>query len=298
VIELRACESDADFEAWLGVRRAVAPDERAPSLDELKAGNKPHDLLVLATLDGELAGSGLSKRSDIEGAFLMPRVVPERRGRAGGTTRLRRLADHAVERGYTLGSTRVAGDDELSLAFARRFGFEETRREIQQVLEVNGGVQPRRIAGVDFASIDSRPELLEAAYPLGHEGYADMPIDGIDIPLEDWLAEEASLPAGSFVALAGDEIVGFAGLMRWADDPAKAEHGLTVVRRDRRRRGIAAALKERQIAWAAANGIRTLVTYTQTGNENMQAVNSRLGYVTRDVSITLHASLPLPDEPA
>jgi GNAT superfamily N-acetyltransferase len=252
---------------------------------------------VLATLDGELAGSGLSKRSDIGGAFLMPRVVPDRRGRAVGATLLRRLADHAVEQGHTRASTRVAGDDEHALAFGRRFGFEETRREIQQVLEVNG-VQPRRIAGVDFASIDSRPELLEAAYPLAQQGYADMPIDGIDVPLADWLAEQATLPAGSFVALAGGEIVGFAGLMCWADDPAKAEHGLTVVRRERRRRGIAAALKERQIAWAAANGIRTLVTYTQTGNENMQAVNSRLGYVTRDVSITLRASLPLPDEPA
>ena len=41
-------------------------------------------------------------------------------------------------------------------------------------------------------------------------------------------------------------------------------------------------------------GFGTLVTYTQTGNENMQAVNSRLGYVTRDVSITVHAPLPLP----
>ena len=293
MIELRAAEADADHEAWLGVRRAVMPNERAPSLDELKADIGPDDLLVLAMLDGELAGSGLSKRSDTGGAFLMPRVLPDRRGRGVGTTLLRRLADHAVEQGHTRAGTRVAGDDEHALAFVRRFGFEETRREIQQVLDVNA-VEPRRIAGVDFASIDSRPELLEAAYPLAQQGYADMPIDGIDIPLAAWIAEEATLPAGSFVALTGDEIVGFAGLMRWADDPAKAEHGLTVVRRDRRRRGIAAALKERQIAWAAANGIRTLVTYTQTGNENMQAVNSRLGYVTRDVSITLHAPLPLP----
>jgi RimJ/RimL family protein N-acetyltransferase len=60
-----------------------------------------------------------------------------------------------------------------------------------------------------------------------------------------------------------------------------------------RRRGLAAALKERQIAWAAANGIRRLVTYTQTGNESMQAVNARLGYVTADVTIAFTRSLPL-----
>ena len=65
------------------------------------------------------------------------------------------------------------------------------------------------------------------------------------------------------------------------------------MRRDWRRRGLASALKERQIAWAAANGIRTLVTYTQTGNENMQAVNARLGYVTTESTIMFARSLPL-----
>ena len=44
MIALRACETDADFEAWLGVRRAVVPHERAPSLDELKQGMKPNEL--------------------------------------------------------------------------------------------------------------------------------------------------------------------------------------------------------------------------------------------------------------
>jgi mycothiol synthase len=186
----------------------------------------------------------------------------------------------------------VPGDDEHSIAFAHRFGFEEERRDIQQVLQVNG-VEPREIAGIDFVAIESRPNLVEAAYPLAQEGYADMPIEGVDIPLESWLAEAATLPGGSFVAFEGQEIVGLAELRCWADQPAKAEHGLTVVRRDRRRRGLASALKERQIAWAAASGIRQLVTYTQTGNENMQEVNARLGYVTTELTLAFARSLPL-----
>jgi hypothetical protein len=53
-------------------------------------------------------------------------------------------------------------------------------------------------------------------------------------------------------------------------------------------------LKRRQAAWAAANGLRELVTWTQTGNENMQRLNARLGYRLTSVSITLRCPLPLP----
>jgi mycothiol synthase len=294
MIELRACETDADLEAWLGVRRAVLPAERAPSLDELKSFIKPDDLHLLASLDGELAGSGLLNRSDIGGSHIAPRVLPDKRGRGVGTALLTELAERAVERGYTRAGCHVAGDDERSIAFARRFGFEVSRRDVKQVLSLAGDVRtPRDVDSVTFVTIASRPELLEAAYPVARQGHEDMPIEGIDIPLENWLVEEATLPAGSFVALAGDEIVGYAGLMRWPDEPAKAEHGLTVVRRDWRGRGVAAALKERQIAWAHGNGISELVTWTQTGNENMQAVNTRLGYATTEIDFSFSRSLPL-----
>jgi len=292
VIALRPCETDSDLEAWLAVRRAVLPNERTASVEELKSGIKPGDLHVLAELDGELAGSGLVNRSDTGNAHVAPRVLPEKRGRGVGAALLEHLAAHAVGQGYTRAGSHVAGDDEHSLAFAHRFGFEELRRDIQQVLDVRA-VEPRDVHGIELVSIEARSDLVEAAYPVAQEGYEDMPIDGLDISRETWLAEAATLPGGSFAALADGEIVGFAGLLNWADDATKAEHGLTVVRRDWRGRGLATALKERQIAWAAANGIRRLVTYTQTGNENMQAVNARLGYVTTDVTVAFTRSLPL-----
>jgi len=231
-------------------------------------------------------------RSDTGNAHVAPRVLPDKRGRGVGAALLEHLAQHALEQGYTRAGSHVAGDDEYSLAFAARFGFEELRRDVQQVLDVKA-VEPRDVRGIELVSVEARPDLVEAAYPLAQEGYEDMPIDGLDISRETWLAEAATLPAGSFAALADGEIVGFAGLLNWADDATKAEHGLTVVRRDWRGRGLATALKEHQIAWAAANGIRQLVTYTQTGNENMQAVNARLGYVTTDVTVAFTRSLPL-----
>ena len=295
MISLRQCVTDEDYDVWLAVRRAVLPDDRAPSLDELKTFIKPDDAHLLADLDGELAGSGLMNRSDLGGAHVAPRVLPDKRGRGVGAALLTRLAELAVERGFERAGSHVAGADEHSIAFARRFGFEETRRDVKQVLELGDAPPPtpRDVDGVEFVSIESRPELVREAWPLAQQGYEDMPIEGIDYLEDTWLAEEATLPGGSFVALADGEIVGYAGLMRWADEPTKAEHGLTVVRRDWRRRGLAAALKQRTIAWAATNGIRELVTWTQTGNENMQAVNTRLGYATTEVDIAFARGLPL-----
>jgi GNAT superfamily N-acetyltransferase len=294
MIELRACENDDDLEVWLAVRRAVLPGDRNPSLEDLKRGIRPGDLNLLADLDGELAGSGLVNRSDTGSGHVAPRVLPDKRGRGVGAALLKRLAEHAFGLGFERAGSHVAGADQRSIAFARRFGFEEERREVQQVLDIEDTVaMPRTIAGLEFVSIEARPELLHDAWPLAQQGHEDIPVEGLDVGLDTWLAEEATLPAGSFVALAGDEIVGFAGLMHWPDDPSKAEHGLTVVRRDWRKRGVAAALKEREIAWAAANGIRRVSTWTQTGNENMQAVNTRLGYTTAEIDITFSRSLPL-----
>ncbi len=66
------------------------------------------------------------------------------------------------------------------------------------------------------------------------------------------------------------------------------------MRRDWRGRGVASALKRRTLAWAAANGIREVYTWTQRGNADMRRLNEHLGYVTRTESITVRAALPLP----
>ena len=77
-------------------------------------------------------------------------------------------------------------------------------------------------------------------------------------------------------------------------DETTAEDGLTVVRRDWRRRGLSTALKRAELARAAANGLREVYTWTQRGNDGMRAVNERLGYVYRHVELTMVAPLPLP----
>ncbi len=81
-------------------------------------------------------------------------------------------------------------------------------------------------------------------------------------------------------------MVGFAGLIE-RGAPGLLEHGLTATRRTHRRRGIATALKQHQVAWAAANGYRELITFTQDRNEGMQAINLGLGFVAQPAWISM-----------
>jgi len=293
MIAVRPAITDADLEKWIRVRRAVLPNESAGTVEQLRVRTKPENMLLVAELDGELAGSGLAGLSDAPGrAFVAPRVLPKARRRGVGRELLRRLAEHVA----TLGVRRVGAHvgDQGSQAFAERFGFEEIDRQVEQVRVLGDEPEPPRLPdGIEAVTIAERPELLEAAYPLALEGWADFAtVEPVTISREDWLRDEATLPAGSFVALAGGKIVGYSGLSRH-DNEGVAEDGLTVVRREWRRRGLGRALKEREIAWAAANGYRQIVTWTQTGNEGMRTANERLGYVYREVTITMVAELPL-----
>ena len=295
MIEIRQAETDADLEAWRRVRIALLPNERCSSVEELRRMATPESLYLLASVDGELAGSGLAGRSDLGGGVLIPRVLPEARRNGVGTALLRAAAAHLEHVGYETAGSMV--DDEGSLAFAERFGFRETGRQVEQVRTIRADeTRPRVPDGIELVSLAERPDLFRRTYDeLALQAFEDMPTPTtISITPEIWEREWLSWPEGSFVALAGGELVGCAGLIRDDDRPDRAENSLTAVRRDWRGRGLARALKETVIAWASANGLTEVYTWTQTGNENMRAVNEKLGYATRDVSIMVRASLPLP----
>ncbi|MFL5943178.1 MAG: GNAT family N-acetyltransferase [Gaiellaceae bacterium] len=291
MIELRVAETDAELELWRDVRRALLPNERTASIAELRSGGS---FMLLAFRDGELAGSGSASKSDLGGGAVTPRVLPAHRRHGLGTALLRRLALHSQEHGYDEVGSMVG--DGGSLAFAQRFGFAETGRQVEQVRPIAADEPwPTLPDGVEVTTVAEDPQLLARLYhELALEAFEDMPTPSkVEITPEQWEAEWLTWPEATFVALAGDEIVGMAGLLHDPDRPDRAENALTTVRRDRRGRGLARALKESTIAWAAAHGIREIYTWTQTGNENMRAVNERLGYVTRNVSITVRRALPL-----
>jgi mycothiol synthase len=291
--------SDQDFEGWRQVRQAVLPCERAPSITEMRGQAADGQRYFLAELDGTLAGSGTVGRSDLAGAgSLAPRVLPEFRRRGVGTALLRFLAEQAAAMGFTVVGTNV--DDPGSVRFAERYGFTEVDRQVEQVRAIGDEPTPRVPDGVVIIPVSEQPELWRAAYhAIGAQAFQDMAlISSLEVTLEQWERDWMIDPDAMFLALAGGEVIGCAGLLPDPDHPHRAEHALTAVRRDWRRRGVAAALKRTSLAWAAAHGFTEVYTWTQRGNDDMRALNTHLGFITRTESLSMRASLPLAAMPA
>jgi len=288
---IRVAETDADLELWAAVKTAVMPEEPI-SAGELRRLAKPERLLLLAERGGEPAGCAIASPSSWAGCcFVGPRVLPEHRRRGVGTALLRAASAHA----RVLGRHELIAHagDEGALAFASRFGLVEIDRQVELVRPLGVERKPECPAGVELVSIAARPDLLEGAYAVAVATYPDfaLPEPIAPDPFDEWAAEEGRLPEGSFVALAGNEVVGYSGLVPREPTPEVVEQGLTAVRREWRRRGVATALKRAVLAWAAGAGFREVVTWTQAGNEAMIALNESLGFRRRSVSITVRGPL-------
>jgi len=293
-VVLRLAETDEDFRAWRQVRMAVLPCERADPVESLRAQAGPQHQFLLAETGGVLAGSGVVGKSALAGSgAVAARVLPDRRRRGVGAAILADLAARAATLGFTRVSSSV--EDPGSVLFAERFGFREIDRQVEQVRAIGTEPYPRAPDGVEIIRVSERPGLWRAVYPVvGAQAFQDMALTApLEVSLAEWERDWITDPDAIFVALAGGEVIGCAGLLPDTDVPGRAEHALTAVRRDWRRRGVAAALKRCTLAWAAEHGLREVYTWTQRGNDGMRALNAHLGFATRTESRTMRADLPL-----
>lgn len=291
---LRVAASPSDLETWAALKSAVVPNEPVTA-EQIAASAEPGRLLLLAERDGVTVGCGIAAPSHFGGrAFVAARVLAEHRRRGVGSELVHALSQHARSLGREGINAFVYADEPHSIAFAEHFGLAEADYQLEQVRAIGDEPAPELPAGLELVTVAGRrEELLTAVWPVALEAYADLPLPGaVTYKLEEWLREEATRPEGSFAAFEHGEIVGWAGLSTHANGDATAEHGLTAVRRDRRGHGIGRALKQAQLHWAAQSGVVQLVTWTQRGNEAMQALNRSLGYVDKSKVITFQGPLP------
>jgi GNAT superfamily N-acetyltransferase len=290
---IREVVTDADVETWVRIRNAVDPWE-ATTVETtlLTAAAEPDRRLYLAELDGDLVACGGVTRSETRftSATVFPRVLPDARRRGLGTALLQAGSDGARAIGCDQLTGHVDADDGAALAFAARFGFVEVDRQVELVRPLSAE-EPRPVVPDGVEIVPLATEHVGGVHALALAAARDMPVAGVIRPetVATWVDE--MLAGHTFVALAGGEVVGVAGI---SDRPARngsAENNLTAVRADLRGRGIATALKLSVVAWAAEQGYRELTTWTQDGNDAMQAVNDRAGYHPGHVSIMVRAPL-------
>lgn len=121
-------------------------------------------------------------------------------------------------------------------------------------------------------------------YEVAQEAYPDIPGNENDAmaSFEEWLAHDMAgpgdKPEATFVALAGDEVIGYAKFSLTRAQPTEAFHDVTGVKRAWRGCGVAGALKRAEIAWAKERGFERLKTMKEERNAPIRKLNERYGY--------------------
>jgi GNAT superfamily N-acetyltransferase len=284
VQEIRLCADDADKAASLAIYNAVWPLD-AVTMDEVRSLESRASAFADFLAPGGSAWVGLVPwRPGFGETFVT--VLPENRRQGLGTAFYERisswLADHDIDQ---IDAT-VPEDDEESIAFAVKRGFQEVERNGRMILDL-ATVEPDPAApseGVEIVTWDQRPELGRGIYEVACEAYPDIPGDRDQTiePFENWLEHEmkgsGDRADATFLAVAGDEVVGYAKFSLTDAQPTTAHHDMTAVKRAWRQRGIAGALKRTQIAWAKEHGYERLATQNEMRNEPIRRLNQRLGY--------------------
>ena len=281
-LAIEPAESDADLEAMIHVRGLVTP-EAHPTVEILRFNLESKDDLVylVARLGGEPVACGFVEPWP-EHAVGDIAVVPGRRRTGIGSTMLAELSSRARGFGKAELQGEVKESDTESREFLEHRGFVRVGGEQALVLELEGieppSVQPPE--GVRIVTRVEEPERREEMYAVAVQAGEDIPGSSGRQTFDEWRAHEIDKPVRRpelcFLALAGDEVVGYAGLQVYGED---VFHGLTATRRDWRRKGVATALKRAEIAAATHAGFSRLLTESEERNEPMRRLNEKLGFV-------------------
>lgn len=291
------------LERWLAVQNAVFPRGKSTASGLHDWRRQAEDMVwLLASADGADAGAGLA----YVGWFSLPGVaggeigvLPELRGRGVGGELYSALSAWAAARGSRELELHVAEDDPKSLAWTERRGFAEVGRNGRMVLDLEAIDEPtvEPPPGIEIVSWAERPELAQGIYEAAREAHPDIPgEEDVDIgSFAEWLSRDmqgsGDRPEAVFVAVAGDEVAGYAKLSLSAEQDETAYHDLTAVRRSWRGRKVASALKASQIAWAKRQGYRKLQTQNEERNAPIRALNARFGYVLEPGNVTMRGPL-------
>ncbi|MCS6881504.1 MAG: GNAT family N-acetyltransferase [Oscillochloridaceae bacterium] len=297
--------SEADYAAAVAVCNAAFP-EYPESVEEWKEHDQrqpPHLKCRrwLAETEGEAVGFASYDQPE---TMYHPRlftffaaVRPERQGQGVGRALYATVTAALAPLDPLRIRAHCRSDYARSMRFLTERGFVEDRREWESRLAVAGfdpapfaGHVERVLAsGIRIVTlrelIEGDPEHRRKLYDLDVTLARDVPSpEPFTAPspesFERYVFENRDLlPEGFFVAIDGQRYVGLSALWKSEKEPDTLYTGLTGVRREYRRRGIALALKLCAIEYARRHGIQTLKTWNESSNQGMLSINEALGFV-------------------
>ncbi|MDQ3067874.1 MAG: GNAT family N-acetyltransferase [Actinomycetota bacterium] len=284
--------AEDELQLLVDVMAAAMPREETGGVAGLADWKRQAEAMVwlLAEEEGTVVGAGYALtgwHTPPHRAIGCALVVPGSRGNGAGDEIRQALERWAADHGATELEGPVAEEDDGSMAWASARGYEESGRNSRMVLDLTAIEAPEVSAppGVEIVTWAEEPELAEGLWEVAREAGPDIPgEEETDVgPLEEWLDRDmrggGDRPEAVFAALEDGEVLGYAKLSFSEETTERAFHDLTGVKRAHRGRGIAAALKATQIAWAKANGFRSLQTANEVRNAPIRHLNAKHGYV-------------------
>ncbi len=305
--------SQADYAAAVDVCNAVFP-EYPESVEEWKEEDEKRPAHLqrrrwLAEINGQAVGYasyGQSEWMDHPGVFtFFAAVLPERQGQGIGRALYETVMAALAPLDPRRVRARCRSDYARSMRFLAGRGFVEDMRDWESRLDVPGfdptpfagHIERVTASGITIATlrdlIAGDPEHRRKLYELDVSVTRDVPSpEPLTAPSPENYERRVFeshdlLPEGYFVALDGQRYVGLSALWKSDEEPDTLYVGLTGVRREYRRRGIALALKLRTIEYARSHGIRTLKTWNEANNRAMLSINEALGFVKQPAWVSL-----------
>ena len=303
--------SDADYASYSEIRCAARP-EYPITEDEYKEDDQRREshrkfARFLAVEDGKIVGVAQydqnpwvyhPDRYDLE-LF----VLPEWQGRGYGNALYERLCAELASFDPQQLILHPHENEERFLQFAEERGFVETLRHLASWLFLAdfpyGAFLTERLKvaeqGIVIKPLRERegdPDYQSKVWELESITSTDVPSSEPLTPqpfeiYSKFVFERSNyLPDGFFVALdeATGEYVGSSSVWkRQADNDL--DQGLTAVRREYRRRGIALALKLQVTEWAKSQGFRAIRAENEVSNIGMLTVNRKLGFVPQPAQL-------------
>jgi len=210
--------------------------------------------------------------------------------------------------------TGVREDMQRSLRFVQDRGFQEERRAWESRLDVQAFdpapylplLERLERDGVEVKSIRelaTDPERDRKLYEVELAAEADMPSSeaytGYDFEhfRKNFLNNPDLSPDSWLVAIKDGEYIAVSTLWKAHASP-DLYNGATGTRREWRRKGIALALKVKNILWAKKEGYPQIKTWNDSINQPMLSINERLGFWKMPAWITYIKEFSHEDSPA